>query len=253
MAVEKGIELLRLAALYDAEPGMFNSLVAMVVRQSAAVTILDALVADKNRSVTPALRQQLDRELSRFRAEEVLRHAITTERACMVSATQFQLGGMNAIVANTVGLPMKTMYVEAIDVIEPVLALVDRPWHETFQPSQQNVLQGTTGLGVMANQLASSFKVQFEATHRTSAVLRSLRVYNALQQFAETNGHEANGLGELNLPAEATTDPFTGQPLIVKQTDGGWIVYSVGKDGVDDGGNFEEAKDNGIGLFPRAE
>ena len=158
MAAEKGIQLLRLAALYDAEPGLNHSLVAMVVRQHAASGIYDALVADENHSVTPELRRQLDLELIRFDPQETLLHAITTERACVISAVQAHIGGMSAIVANTVGLPMKAIYVESIDVIEPVLELVDQPWHETFAPSNQNVLQGTAGLGVFASQMASAFK-----------------------------------------------------------------------------------------------
>ena len=247
MAAEKGIQLLRLAALYDAEPGLNHSLVAMVVRQHAASGIYDALVADENHSVTPELRRQLDLELIRFDPQETLRHAITTERACVISAVQAHIGGMSAIVANTVGLPMKAIYVESIDVIEPVLELVDQPWHETFAPSNQNVLQGTAGLGVFASQMASAFKAQFDAAHRTSAVLRSLRAFNALQRYAEEHGAEAAGLADLQLPAEATVDPFTGKPLIAKSVDGSWSVYSVGKDGVNDGGEFATPKDSGVG------
>ena len=76
-------------------------------------------------------------------------------------------------------------------------------------------------------------------------MIRSLRIFNALQQFAEKNGREATGLAELELPKSAMIDPFSGKPLIVKHTDDGWLVYSVMENGVDDGGNFEE-KDRGL-------
>jgi hypothetical protein len=35
--------------------------------------------------------------------------------------------------------------------------------------------------------------------------------------------------------------------LILKHTDGGWIVYSVGRDGQDDCGSFKDQKDCGVG------
>jgi hypothetical protein len=54
-------------------------------------------------------------------------------------------------------------------------------------------------------------------------------------------------LVDLKLPVEAVEDPFTGKPLIAKLVDGSWVVYSVGKDGVDDGGEFTAPKDFGVG------
>jgi hypothetical protein len=255
VAVEKGIELLRLAALYDAEPGLVSSQVAMAVRGVAAAEIYDALSTGP---ISSALHQELDQELARFDAEAALTHALKTERAIAISAIQDQLGGARvggarAIIVNTVGLPMKKMYLNAIDYYEPVLAVAQQPWHDVFQNGKPAAFQKPTGFGVLADLLATSLEAQFQSVHRMGAVLRSLRVYNALLQFTETNGHEASGLAELNLPAEATTDPFTGQQLMTKQIDGGWIVYSVGNDGVDDGGEFETQKDFGVGPAKRGE
>jgi hypothetical protein len=99
----------------------------------------------------------------------------------------------------------------------------------------------------MADLLASGFEAEFAGVHRTSALLRSLRVLNALQQYAAEQGAEATGLVDLKLPAEAMEDPFTGKPLIAKRVEGNWLVYSVGKDGVDDGGEFTTPKDYGVG------
>jgi hypothetical protein len=250
VAVEKGIELLRLAAHYDAEPGLVSSQIAMAVRGVAAARIYDALSSGP---ISPALHQELDQELARFDAGAALTHALKTERAITISATQDQLGGAKAIIVNTVGLPMKTTYLKAIDYYEPVLAAAPQHWYDIFRQGKPSAFQKPTGFGALADLLASSFEAQFQAVHRTSAVLRSLRVYNALLQFAETNGREASGLAELKLSVEATTDPFTGQPLMAKQSEGGWIVYSVGKDGVDDGGEIETTKDFGVGPAKPAE
>ncbi len=89
----------------------------------------------------------------------------------------------------------------------------------------------------------------FQANARSLAVSRALRIENALRQFAEKNGREAMGLDELNLPAAATIDPYSGEPLKLKHTDEGWIIYSVMENGVDDGGEFKQLKD--FGVAPR--
>ncbi|MEX2308184.1 MAG: hypothetical protein WD738_11355 [Pirellulales bacterium] len=82
-----------------------------------------------------------------------------------------------------------------------------------------------------------------EANARSIALLRSLRIYNALRQFRQQNGRESQGLHELGLPAEATIDPYTGAPLKLKLTDDEWVIYSVMENGVDDGGDFTGLKD----------
>ena len=78
------------------------------------------------------------------------------------------------------------------------------------------------------------------------SVMRSLRIFNALREFAEKNGRETKDLEELNLTAAITTDPFSDQPLRLKRTEDGWIVYSVMQNRVDDGGDFIELKDYGV-------
>lgn len=246
-ALELGIELLQLTTLYDdAEPGLVNGQMANAVRNLAVEEIYKALAADQG-SITPALRQELDRELAGFDVAEVLRRSIKKERACVISATLDQLGGMKAIVVNTVGMPIKIMYLESIDALEPMLALVDQPWYVTFERGKPNIFEPTAGSGVMASLLAPSFKAQFDMVHRTSAKLQALRIVNALQQYADEHGKEAGGLADLNLPAEAIEDPFTGQPLRAERTERGWVVYSVGADGADGGGDFTNDSDVGVG------
>ena len=50
----------------------------------------------------------------------------------------------------------------------------------------------------------------------------------------------------MNLPGAATIDPYSGQPLKLKHTADGWIVYSVMHNGIDDGGDFKGLKDYGV-------
>ena len=54
-------------------------------------------------------------------------------------------------------------------------------------------------------------------------------------------------LASAGLPAETTIDPYNGKPLNVKWRPGGWMVYSVGSNGVDDGGKLDGKTDIGAG------
>ena len=44
-----------------------------------------------------------------------------------------------------------------------------------------------------------------------------------------------------------TVDTMNGEPMKVKRTDQQWLVYSVGLNLVDDGGNAKEIKDFVVG------
>ena len=91
-------------------------------------------------------------------------------------------------------------------------------------------------------------KAAFQANARSTAVSRALRIHNAMRPvFAEKNGREATALDELvDLPKQSTIDPYSGQPLKLKASDDGWVIYSVMENGVDDGGDFKGLKDYGV-------
>jgi hypothetical protein len=75
---------------------------------------------------------------------------------------------------------------------------------------------------------------------REIAHARCLRVLNALQRRSGAT----SDLAKLGLPASATIDPFTEEPLRIIRTKTGWVVYSLGevqKDMVaegESGGNY---------------
>ena len=79
---------------------------------------------------------------------------------------------------------------------------------------------------------------------RLRAKIRVLRVLNAAQARLPADGGDAPRLRELGLPAEATTDPFTGEPLHVKKLPKGWLIYSVGANFQDDGGSSSTPHDD---------
>jgi hypothetical protein len=70
------------------------------------------------------------------------------------------------------------------------------------------------------------------AHERLTAVELALRCYLADQ------GRPPGRLDDLapRYLSRTPTDPFSGQPLIYRPQNTNWLLYSVGPDGVDDGG-----------------
>jgi hypothetical protein len=73
------------------------------------------------------------------------------------------------------------------------------------------------------------------------ARLRLAVVALALEQFRIQTGKLPDTLNDLkpSFLAEIPEDPFTGDDLLYRQLPKGYIVYSVGRDLVDDGGKDE--------------
>ena len=106
---------------------------------------------------------------------------------------------------------------------------------------------------VMTRMLAPALDRAADQTEKTEALTRCLRVLLAL--IGEAGGSEQPvDLEQLSLPAEVTIDPFSGGPLLRRRLDDEWIVYSVGENGVHDGGLVESASQPqlDIGLGPLA-
>jgi hypothetical protein len=91
------------------------------------------------------------------------------------------------------------------------------------------------------------------AFDRLIAYSRCLRIVNAMARRGDFKADPAT----LGLPPECLVDPFDGKPIRIKQTVEGTIVYSVGPDQKDDGGQFDatggKGWDVGLGPTPKPE
>lgn len=251
-AVECGMQTLRLIRLYDHEPTLLSFLVGNAVRGIAARSLYDALATGP---ISPELHAALEQELAMHDDPQRLVHALKTERAFSADMTASigegsPLDQGHPLRMRIAGWPVKWMYAGALDSFDRYFALANQPWDEICRelgppgsdpPSNRE--------GVLADLLLPALKAAYEANFRTVATLRALRIFNALTEFRDQHGREASGLKDLALPQKATVDPFSGEPLKLKHTDAGWVVYSVYLNGVDDGGDFKDMKD--CGLAPR--
>ena len=78
-----------------------------------------------------------------------------------------------------------------------------------------------------------------ELKHKTVvAHERLLLVELGLRSYTSQQGHPPVRLDDLvtNYLSKVPQDPFSGQPLIYRAQGTNWLLYSVGSDGVDDGG-----------------
>jgi len=77
---------------------------------------------------------------------------------------------------------------------------------------------------------------------RNIADIRRMHTVVAIERYRLSKGELPNKLDELvpAYPAAVPTDPFDGvEPLRYKKLTKGYVVYSVGMDGQDDGGDEE--------------
>jgi hypothetical protein len=249
-AARQSVELFRLARLYDAEPLVVNYLVGVAVRGIAANMLYDALAAGP---VAPETYAAVEKELSLHDTPQRLLHALKTERAyglnVVEDAGMVPGGGANRpFYLDLVAWPVKLQYLSAVKYWDVQIPLIQKTWPK---PNTQVGKFGPEAkdLGTMAELMVPALQAAYDAESRIVAVIRAMRVFNALAEYRIANEKEASGLDELRLPPAATIDPYSGEPLRLKSTGDGWIVYSVMKNGVDDGGDFKEMKD--FGVAPR--
>jgi hypothetical protein len=251
-ALSNGLQALRLARLHENEPTLVAFLVAIAMRMIANDQIYDALAAGP---VSPELHAALDKELALQDDPNRFMRVMKDERAVGSDwiHSHLDLAGLPPSFAHLLGWPMKEYQVGVLDAMAEYIQLAELPWNEVrgrLGLAEEDTSLPPTGHGVLADLLLPALKAAYQANARSLAVSRALRINNALRAFADEHGREATGLEELKLPADAVIDPHSGQPLKLKHTDDGWVVYSVMENGIDDGGDFTDIKDFGVG--PRA-
>ncbi len=117
--------------------------------------------------------------------------------------------------------------------------------------------------GVMRSSLVSQFVHSAESmpldTVETIAEFRCVRTGLAAEGYRLSNGHFPKTLDVLvpEYIEKIPQDPFDGKPLKMAVTDYGILIYSIGEDGVDDGGDLKKreysSRDVGFRLMEAEE
>jgi hypothetical protein len=254
-AMRMAIAMLRLSRHCDRYPALVGYLVALTVRSSA----IDAanLVLQVG-PVSKQLRDELDAELAIHESMEGYVRALKGARVFDVNAygTYYTASGDNSVPFRHFWLIGRGMWnrreSEYLDKMAAVLALLrEPPCYRKHAEIIGNVDYKTLFSGSEDPwDFFSGVRLTYPTAIITCANIRALRVLNALQTHVPAGSQETPKLTELGLPAETTSDPFNGEPLHVKKTSQGWLVYSVGVNCKDDGGKLDDAEDGDVGVGP---
>lgn len=88
---------------------------------------------------------------------------------------------------------------------------------------------------------------------RIDILKRSIIILSTIQQKISSGASQIE-LENLGLNEKSLRDPYSGKTLLLQTVDQeGWKIYSVGPNRKDDGGNFENFSDYGIGPYLPAE
>lgn len=238
-AVQAGLLTLRLSRLQEQEPAMVNGLVAVALRGLGIEMINRAL---RSGPIQEELRHSLDADLASYDELDWYVHTLKTERAYNLSSTDdlfphFPVTWLGTLFkADIIGLYDKLLPLAA----EPFYVSAEKiaaHQHDVYSIPISNSLIGLLFPAIDAAHVSAN---------RSLVDVRCLRILNALQAFREIHNVEAKALNDLDLSKPATIDPFTGEPLKLKLTDDGWVIYSVMKNVKDDGGNFDDQRDWGV-------
>ena len=238
-AIETCITMSQLGRHSEREPMIIGYLVSLVCRRMAVDATNLVLHAGP---LSEESRKVIEAELALYEGAEAYRRALKTERAYGLES--FRTTRSNCWLLLDALWNDATCYY--LDVIDRYIALAERPYSEVAAMNL-GATPDSRSFRVVVDLVIPAIRSTREAMERTRARMRCLRVLNALQGRPEQAAEETPRLSDLGLPAAATTDPFTDKPLQLKKLPRGWLVYSVGKDLKDDGGQLSDEQDVGVG------
>ena len=103
----------------------------------------------------------------------------------------------------------------------------------------------------LADMLMPVLSIMFEITACSTASARAVDAVIAVERFRRDNGRLPTTLEELvpKFLPKVPIDPYDGKPLRYAVRDGQYVIYSVGKNRVDDGGHGDESCEPDL-VFP---
>jgi hypothetical protein len=252
---------LRLARRWRREPLMIGYLVTVACETAAMEAVNRVLQAGP---VAPSARKALDAELALHDTMDGYNWALQSERAFSLSSIrelpsavfgQARGSGTDGIAWLYRGMSNDAM-LRVIELYDNYLEKGSRPYAAVVS-EQRAATRLTIGVANPLRNLVTLLEPSLAAirdpAERTRAMARSVRVLNAIQTRAPSGSDQVPKLTDLGLPSEATIDPYNSEPLRLKKLPGGWMVYSVGRNLVDDGGILDYKNDLGVGPISRAE
>ncbi len=255
---------LRLASLLRHEPTLISHLVNIA---SQGIAVLTANHTLRVAETSPDARARLDGMLANLDNRQGTIDAMKGERAMgILTFQQMRSGtldpsslggggggsGFSVVSSTWLGQAYlnddEAKYIEILDKQIEAAELPKQERDAAMQPVWDD-LQQSRFRHVFCRLLVPALYSAANASDRVEASNRCLRVLLAVED------QEDFDLQDIDLPATAKTDPFSGGPLLMSRKEGGLVVYSVFKNLRDDGGDvyFSKGDPLDIGLGPLLE
>jgi hypothetical protein len=237
-AVETAILMYRLCRHVEHEMAVIGCLVANGCRGLTTDILNQALRAGP---IPDKVHQAVDDELSHHDLYGAFRRSLVTERVVGLESIDFMFGNR---------FPIQFFWLWPASykwAQNDYLKFLDETDRAIGEPYPDAILDLEKPRGIWAAMVQPSMTASLISAHRVQAILRCARLLNALSRSEQAHPGVEPKLSDLGLPADATTDPFSGQPLIAKKLPEGWLIYSVNNNQKDDGGDFADVNDIGLG------
>ena len=246
-ALQAALTMLRLSRHVAREPTVVSYLSAGALRGMATANASRVL---RTAPLPAESRRLLDAELAAIDEAAEQRHALRTGRAEVVEFYR-HLPPQRRWPFSRDETPIDQL--RYLDLIEAALATVDQPGPHAAAVAKERekldpLIEARRMSAVLDDRVIRLAEIAEPALHglpcvaaRSRAETRCLRVLNAVQAYEEEHPGAVPELADLALPAEAISDPYTGEPLRMKRLPEGWLVYSVGKNLTDNGGDVTAA------------
>jgi hypothetical protein len=234
-AVRMALATFRLARHLDRSPLLVSYLVALAIRGMA---VEEANLALQAGPVSKEVRQALDGELAI--QERMAGYAWTIKSDRAYGLDEFRSFSLRNFWLYNRGR-WNRQESEYLEVMKAFLALPNnpQPYHAIRSQIGRAYANILAGSGTFAQQIFPALQATNDAVMRVQATMQCLRVLNALQNRVAAGSDKIPAITELGLPATTITDPFNGEHLHIKKLPQGWVVYSVGSNERDDGGNLD--------------
>ncbi|MAG93628.1 MAG: hypothetical protein CMJ48_07750 [Planctomycetaceae bacterium] len=240
-----GLQMLALSRHVEYEPMVMGYLVSLACR-AMSLNVIGAVL--ERSPLTDARRQEIDSALAECESADGFQHALDSERIYGLASFRQIVGGT---LQSMVMWTFKSDACDYLDLMEDMKQAAPRPRHEIAERLDGIAAKDVgprQGVGMLTALAAPAILQARNAHDRHLARMRCVRLLNALQ------GRWPGGIPtEPDLDAFPGSegwrvDPFTGESLIVRVSEEAVVVYSVGVNGTDDGGDFEEQKDQGVRI-----
>ena len=193
---------------------------------------------------------ELKTNLGKIQTVKALRKALTSDSAAYATGLLEQKGALSWFNRGRVYSALIyhfDMYDEFVQNCELPLEQWETKYAGFDTPFSWNPFINVVNLN-RANNLA--FKT---ISVRVDILKQCVYILAKIQQQVASNSTDIT-LDGLGLSPEDLQDPYTMKPLQLQgSAETGWFIYSVSANRQDDGGNFENSQDHGIGPSPKSE